>query len=42
MKLVVEEASLATGTLLEEVLHSARAEIEKEALVRQTKSCISF
>lgn len=28
MKLVVEEASLATGTLLE-VLHSTRAEIEK-------------
>lgn len=32
MKLVVEEPSLATGTLLELLLHSAKAKIEKRLL----------
>lgn len=36
MKLEVEEASLATGTLSEVLLHSPGAEIEKEALVSYT------
>jgi len=36
MKLVVEAAGLATGALLEVLLHSARAAVEEEALVSKT------
>lgn len=37
MKLMVEEASQATGTLLEVLLNRTKAEIEREAFVNKTK-----